>query len=105
MHSCSRPRQVEGERSSSRALVLAKLCSASRVHNYVGVVVTCSTLTRVRVDVETYVRRPRPLCTRTSQPKKRQYNVKWGEGCDWLQYDDVEGMMFCSMYILQCTIK
>ena len=32
-----------------------------------------------------------------SQPKKRRYNVKWGEGREWLQYDDVEGMMFCSM--------
>ena len=40
-----------------------------------------------------------------SQPNKRRYNVKWGEGREWLQYDDVEGAMFCSMCILQCTIS
>ena len=122
---------------------------------------------RVDVELETYIRRPRPLCARTSsssidryvvatlrhdagavwvrrrtaagdstgasnsglsqtplleytqpvssqaissqlapsQPKNRRYNVKWGEGRKWLQYDDVEGVMFCSMCILQCTIK
>ena len=33
--------------------------------------------------------------TASSQPKRRRYNVKWGEGRKWLQYDDVESVMAC----------
>ena len=56
-----------------------------------------STQPRVRVITA------RILAARTFS--KRRYNVKWGEEREWLQYDDVEGVMFCSMCILQCTIK
>ena len=151
MRSCSRPRPVEGERSSSRTLVYT-LQRASRVHNYVGVVVTCSTLTRVSVDVRT-----RPLCARKSSSSISRYAVaplrhdagavwvrkvysgwrqhwrfeQWlvsvysarvitagilaartfsaeekavkcelGERREWLQYNDMESVMFCSMCIL-----
>ena len=30
--------------------------------------------------------------------KKRRYNVKSGAGREWLQYDDAEGVMFCSVW-------
>ena len=28
--------------------------------------------------------------------KRRHYNAKWGEGCEWLEYSDGEGVMFCA---------
>ena len=32
-----------------------------------------------------------------SQSKRRRYNVKWGEGHEWLKYSETEGAMFCGL--------